>query len=245
MVNGTYMENYEVKQLVDDIFNKIMNVESISGLSEIISQNEVMQRNQVNGEAYPYLKWTLTLNEISNLKEKGILDKEGVLTGSLGGNKLTPLEKLLYSIIWKNGDLGKERHIVEGIESINKSEVNLKKDGLVFFQFGKHLADRKEPIIDQHVLRAFGIYSCKDNDFAQIKKYREKDVIGAEDIELIEMYKKWLISEKLKDTLRNEESYTFYIDKVLFSLGKTVKIKKSKRTRPNKNSIPTSPPATS
>jgi hypothetical protein len=52
-----------------------------------------------------------------------------------------------------------------------------KKNGLVFNQFGKHLADHKEPIIDQHVLRAFGIHLCKDSDSAQIEMYQEKDVV--------------------------------------------------------------------
>jgi hypothetical protein len=52
---------------------------------------------------------------------------------------------------WKNNDLKKLKHIIEGI----KDENEYKKTGIVFYQFGKHLRNIGEPIIDQHVLRAF------------------------------------------------------------------------------------------
>ena len=69
-----------------------------------------------------------------------------------------PLEKLLYAIVWKNGDLLKLRHVIHGIVD---SDVGRKgKNGVVFYQFGKHLSKLGKPIIDQHVLRAFAVYDA-------------------------------------------------------------------------------------
>jgi hypothetical protein len=119
------MTDCEAKKMIDKVFDDIMKVESISNLLCIIKQYPLMNNNQVDAEKYPFLELTLTPSEISSLKKKGILDeKQGVLTKALAVkvNKLTPLEKLLYSIIWKNGDLGKERHIVDGIESVTKKK---------------------------------------------------------------------------------------------------------------------------
>ena len=73
--------------------------------------------------------------------------------------------KLLYSIIWKNGDLLKVKHIIQGIleseiENVdnNDKEFVEKQDSLVFYQFGKYLTKKNnEPIIDQHVVRAFAV----------------------------------------------------------------------------------------
>lgn len=48
------------------------------------------------------------------------------------------------------------------------------------------------------------------------------------------MYKNWLLSGNIKKELKETEGYTFYIDKILFSLGKAVKYKakKSKKKSP-------------
>jgi hypothetical protein len=71
-------------------------------------------------------------------------------------NDLPPLTKLLYAVLWKNGDLAKVKHVVKGI--LDKRDES--DNSIIFYQFGRHLSEKKsEPIVDQHVLRAFGILS--------------------------------------------------------------------------------------
>ena len=41
--------------------------------------------------------------------------------------------------------------------------------------------------------------------------------------DLIREYKKWL-SRNIKDELKKENQYSYYIDKVLFALGKGIKM---------------------
>src|SRR5690606_32497026 len=100
-----------------------------------------------------------------------------------------PLAKLLYSVLWKNGDLLKVKHIIEGIVS---EEIDDKENGLVFYQFGKYLAKMPgEPIIDQHVLRAFGAYKA-NGDKEKLKRLKRLSLITIKEKKLIYEYKSWL-----------------------------------------------------
>ena len=220
------MNNKKAKKLIDDIFNKISESKTLENLSDILDKNPLLKKNKMNERVYPDLKLILSPNEIDAMKEAEILDDAGMLSENLSGTQLSPLEKLLYAILWKNGDLRKEIHVVEGVKSVanNGTEINRAK-GLVFYQFGKHLANRTEPIVDQHVLRAYALY-CNDVAGEDFSKYRSKGVINKSDSILISKYKEWLVSESLTTELKKIEGYTFCIDKILFSLGKVVKTKK-------------------
>jgi hypothetical protein len=84
------------------------------------------------------------------------------------------MEKLLYALAWKNGDLRKVKHIVAGILS---SEDDAANKAIVFNQFGIYLSGkRNEPIIDQHVLRAFAIFKYRENP-TEIERFRKMDVV--------------------------------------------------------------------
>lgn len=137
-------------------------------------------------------------------------------------NKADPLAKLLYATLWKNGDLPKIKHIVQGIIDCGEEDIG-KEDGLVFYQFGKCLTGTDgEPIIDQHVIRAFAIHK---HDESETDKYRKFKSITKDSIGLIRAYKEWLRTEANQE-LRSQTDYAYYIDQLLFALGRMIKSKK-------------------
>ena len=97
---------------------------------------------------------------------------------------------------------------------------------MVFYQFGKYLTKKKgEPIIDQHVLRAFKLYLTDAKNDTEICKVRNLVTIGKNDVELIDDYKNWLTSEAISDELKRETDYAYHIDKILYAVGKKIKLK--------------------
>lgn len=222
-----FMEDQEAKDLVNKIFSFICQARSIGDLEKIENCDEAIYKNRMDINSYPKIDFDITPKEIKELNEKEILINNSISEMSICN--LDPLTKLLYSLAWKNGDLKKVRHIDEGIlDDENKSDE--KEDGLVFYQFGKYLTKEKgQPIIDQHVLRAFAVYS--KNDLTKVKALRAQSTINKKHKELIEKYKAWLISDKLNEELKQKEEYSYFIDKVLFALGKAIKIGKKRSAR--------------
>lgn len=172
---------------------------------------------RIDDKVYPPLKFKITKEEINNLKENGLITADNVLTDI---SNTDPLTKLLYSVLWKNGDLKKVKHIIEGIIS---GQANEKESGLVFYQFGKYLSKNLgEPIIDQHVLRAFGVYHA-NGDREKIERLKRLSVITRKEKELIDRYKLWLRTDLTKE-LRNNDNYSYHVDKILFAVGKSIKV---------------------
>jgi hypothetical protein len=140
------------------------------------------------------------------------------------------ISKLLYIMNWKQGDLNKFRGIVDGLTS-NKSD-NTPKEPYVFYQLGRHIA-HGEPLIDQHVLRAFKAFFAYDI-------LKEKDLVLEKPFKLnfekIQIHKK-LKSEETRILIVNyinwlqricdEEGNLIEIDKIMFALGKFLKSKLS------------------
>jgi hypothetical protein len=119
----------------------------------------------------------------------------------------------------------KIKHILEGVKNHGESEITDKEDGLVFYQFGKYLSDKSsiEPIVDQHVIRAFKVYKSEDN---QVDFFRRLQILkGRKNQNYILEYKKWLLQESNSSDLKNHEDYIYHIDQILFALGKTIKLK--------------------
>lgn len=215
------MTTKQYKDLTNRIFESIEAATTIHEIDALISGELV--KNKMDYRSYPYLHFSLTAEEIKSLTDKGILDQEGNLPQDFSKrDDLDPLIRLLYSVLWKNGDLKKIKHIVEGVKNSEEEETK-KEDGLVFYQFGKFLTKTGQPIIDQHVLRAFAIY--KDKDENEVERLRRKDSVNKSDRKLIQEYKDWLRSD-IKPELRDEKDYTYHIDQVLFALGKTIKLGK-------------------
>ncbi len=190
---------------------KSLNIETLKALESEMKE-DLGQQFFINEKKYPRLKFRISKNEIEKLKKenlefKNLVNKQDLIT----------LEKLMLSILWKNGDFGKEKHIIEGI--INTNFEN-KTKGIVFYQFGKKInSPNSEPIIDQHILRAFKFYQCIRNkeDFKTLNTISKKHKV------LITEYKSWLANILKRQKNNDHEDFLYYIDKILFGLGKYIK----------------------
>lgn len=204
-------------EIIERTFDKLHASRTIAQVEKIISDLGV-EKYQMDDENYPKIDFKISKEEIEELKDKGIIKRDNTLSNISYSD---PLTNLLYSVLWKNGDLKKVKHIIEGIISGQQDE---KENGLVFYQFGKYLTKKPgEPIIDQHVLRAFGIFKAK-GDKDKIERLRRLSLITKKEKELIEQYKFWLRTD-LTTELRDIDQYSYHVDKVLFAVGKSVKTK--------------------
>jgi hypothetical protein len=176
---------------------------------------------------YPELQLELTAKDISSLMADK-LDEGLRLHPDLSARLETPLEKLLYALAWKNGDLQKVAHIIKGAADVRSTALT-NGPGQVFRQFGRHLADRSESIVDQHVLRAFELYEQTTTPNAAKVKAIRKKINWDKDVACIERYKLWL-NEHFRERQDSEPGFVVNIDMVLFALGRAIKIT---RTRGN------------
>lgn len=208
----------EIQRLVVDILDEINIAKRVEDLTQILSDlkgNELVpNKNFLKEEKYPNITFAITKDDVNKIKNLGKSFSEIIKKGK----SLSPLEKLTLSILWKQGDLGKEKHIIDGI--VEDSLVTERSSGLVFYQFGKRLKDpSKHPIIDQHIMRTFMWYN-KPSDLS-ILKINE---IGKKHNKSIEHYIQWIndIAERCDG---DKEKILFTVDKILFALGKTIKRK--------------------
>jgi len=100
----------------------------------------------------------------------------------------------------------------------NEKDDSSKDSGLVFYQYGKHLANREEPIVDQHTIRAFLLFKNMDSLDSEITKIRKKSTLKSGELSA---FRSWIQSSEIGGV-----DVQFHIDKVLFSLGKAIKITK-------------------
>lgn len=219
------MTNLESKDFIDKVFDKINESKTISDLDKIADSLNILSKNRMNTNDYPKIEFEINPKEIDNLVKDGIIDKDFNFIQTGIAQLQDPLSKLLYATAWKNGDLKKIKHIIIGIkegEEVN----NEKNDGLIFHQFGKYLTKIKgQPIIDQHVLRAFAVYQTKSEEDSKITILRNLELINKNHKTLINNYKEWLNSLEINHNLRLLPDYSYHIDKLLFSAGKTIKKK--------------------
>ena len=215
------MTDQEAKNFVSDIFEKITKASTKNDLIKI-EKESFESKYQMDTETFPKIDFNISSDEIDNLIVNNVIDKNYNLK-PIPENS-TPLTKLLYSIIWKNGDLKKLKHIAKGIHRDDLS-ITEQESSFVFYQFGKYLTKQKnQPIIDQHVLRTFAIYQFNDPD--EISKIRQLGVITKKEKKLIKNYINWLKSDTLNEQLKKEKEYSYYIDKILFATGRLSKKRK-------------------
>jgi hypothetical protein len=218
------MFNKEALQRIQEIFEAISQASTIADLNRI--ETSFDQKFRFNVAKYPKLAFSLSSKELKPLEEGMTRSEEGVINQSL--LKENPLAKVLYGIVWKQGDLAKVKHIVNGVLNAGE-EGSGQDDALVFYQFGKHLANRKdEPIIDQHTIRAFALYQNIKALDELITSLRRKETVGKNEKRYIHDYKKWLKSDAIRDELKQKEDHVYFIDRILFGLGKEVKLGKEK-----------------
>lgn len=214
------MTDKEVIVLVEKVFNVIKQSQTIDELKTKADKLNLPLYAHLKSERYPKITFNITKEEIQELCDNQILDKNNLLTED-APKKFDTVSKLLYALVWKNGDLKKIKHIVQGVLDSHNDD-DTKDDGLVFYQFGKYLSKTKgQPIIDQHVIRAFGVYKTKNTEqFCKLQSLNKTHK------SIINEYKEWLISEEIPEGLKSNIEYSYYIDRLLFALGKTIKHKK-------------------
>ena len=221
------MNNVEVKELVEKVFNLIYHAKNFEDLENIIDDNIVLQNNKKEIDVYPRIEFSISDNDIKYLINERVLDDNHNISIDYMRNNINPLNKLLYSIIWKQGDLLKLNHIVKGI---NYNSGDIIEDGIVFNQFGKYLANRDiEPIIDQHVIRAFGCKKYPIND-PKFCNFRKMAALNKSHLADIECYKILVKSGDINPEINpKDKEFLYFVDNVLFALGKAIKLKKQEQ----------------
>ncbi len=193
----------------DSIFARIKNSKTEKDLKIIAAEYDL---NLIEHK-YPRLGLKISAEEIILLKESKVLSTDIDNNLTINQNYLNPIAKLLYALVWKQGDLQKLKKIIQGIEEVENPKLD-KPEGLVFYCFGNHLANPNNyPIIDQHVIRALNLY----NDNSKCDSLRKSDKVS-----LVERdnYLKWFREFKNVDS-----NFLYLLDRILFEIGRTVKLK--------------------
>jgi hypothetical protein len=231
----TKLDNQTARQLIQNLMAIIERETTPDGLRGSISKMKYWEEVLKNspGDKFPRMELRLTTEEMGQLKDIGVLDAELKLSPALakgeleGGPKLTALEKLLYSVLWKNGDLGKERHIVEGVNGNAQDQ----KSGIVFYEFGGYLQGRNTFIMDQHTLRCFAVAAC-DGSENQLNQARRLELINGHNDQhqsWMSAYKKFY--ERLEQRMPGSAAdYLYEVDRLFFGAGKLIKLTKKTTT---------------
>jgi hypothetical protein len=218
------MTDKQARDFTNKTFDLIKKSKTIVEIENIAEKMNIPIKNRMNIDGYPKIEFSISQDEIKYLQDNKIIDDNLNFSKDITTKLTDPLSKILYATSWKNGDLKKVKHIIKGILESNNDSVN-QDEALVFYQFGKYLTKTiGQPIIDQHVIRAYAIYCSKDNN--EIERFRKLETLDKTHKTIINEYKEWLLSSNLKQQLREEKDYSYYIDKLLFATGKTIKFHK-------------------
>lgn len=194
----------------NSIFTRIESSKTENELIDIAAEYDL---NLIENK-YPRLGIKISAEEILELKESKVLAidvENNQLT--INQERLDPITKLLYALIWKQGDLQKLKQIIQGIEEVGNPDKD-KKDALVFYCYGNHLGNpTKFPIIDQHVIRAYNLFMDSSNSNS-VRKLNKVDQVDRQN------YLQWY------SKFENYSSdFLYYLDRLLFEIGRTVKLK--------------------
>ena len=217
------MTNEEAKEFTNNVFKKITESNTIEDIDNVFENLKIPEKNRMKSDTYPQLKFKIDKDDIDTLIEKELIDENTFAFKNDITEKLKdPLAKLLFATVWKRGDLKKVKHIIKGVTESNNNTIE-QDDALVFYQFGRYLTkDHGQPIIDQHVIRAFIVYKSEDTN--KLEMLRKFETIKKSDKDVITEYKNWLKGDLLSENLKKNPDYTYHIDKLLFATGKTIKI---------------------
>ena len=136
--NPKIMTHLEAKKFTNQVFDLIKKSETTEDIDKILDTLDIPIKNRMKSDAYPQIKFKLDNGDIDELINNDLIDKNTLTFKKDITEKLTdPLTKLLYSTVWKNGDIKKIKHIIKGIKEVNDNS-NEQDDALVFYQFGKY-----------------------------------------------------------------------------------------------------------
>lgn len=224
------IDNETAQKLVKDLMQVIKGEKDVKLLEARVEKmpfgKAILEKRP--GKNYPPIRFQISKNEIADLMGLEVLDQNGALAKGLAegtlknGQPMTSLEKLLYSVFWKNGDLGKERHIVSGV----LEDAQPQKTGVVFYEFGGYLSGRNNFILDQHTLRCFAVAQADESDIEQARRLEGIDGSNPFHSALREQYKAFYkaIEQEAGGQLRE---YAIEVDRLFFGAGKLIKLGKN------------------
>ena len=192
---------------IDEILERVQKVSSLENLNMIINDHDLDSAIKSVEAKYPKVNLAIKQDDVAQLIQSGILNKDHTLNES-AISQFNTLSRLLLAVLWKNGHFYRVKHLVDGITEDIKSE---SEQGLIFRQFGRSLCQLQEPIIDQHVLRAFKSFSAR------------KDVNELNEENLMEEYRHWFKTKIFNISEADASDFKYKLDKILFITGKALK----------------------
>ena len=224
-----YIDNKSAKAFILKIFECISSASTAAELKEIPETCSLGTelKKKMPGKKFPRLEIHITPKQLQKLKETKVILSDNRFSTELASGKssegyeLNDLEKLLYSMLWKQGDLGKERHIVSGIFENDRD----KNQGPVFHEFGRYLAKKNDYIIDQHTLRFFAVLNSSKDDIETARKLKAVDFARKDHLALECSYKEFYAILSKKELGKKEKAdFNYEVDRLLFGAGALVKI---------------------
>ena len=218
------MKIIDLEDKTKEIISGLSKCKSIKNL-ELLLSKDFLKKGLKDKRKYPSLGYNIPKAEIERLKHNGWIDINNQLVVDKFSSAST-MEKLLFSIIWKRGDLRKISKIIDGIEGENVSN----SERITFNKFGEFLLNpATNIIIDQHVIRAYQLIEFWNADKIkpnkELTKIRKKDILTGKDKELINGYKNWIRHNTLdKAEIKQDKKYLGLMDELLFAFGKIVKL---------------------
>lgn len=224
------LDHLTARNLIEQLMSVVKHAcdanELIERVRAISWGDEILKRRP--GEKFPRIRLRLEPHEMDALKQSGVIEDDLCLTSKLAngvlpnGQPMTTLEKLLYSVLWKNGDLGKEHHIVAGVLEQDVHQ----KTGTVFYEFGGYLSGRNNFIIDQHTLRCFAVACEKGEAVTQARRLELIDRNHQKHAAWIKSYVAFY-EEIQKGKNMPVSDYLYEVDRLLFGAGKLIKLQKN------------------
>lgn len=205
---NAYPKLTDIYEYSYEIFRRIITSRSVPDLKAILDDEE-LSKYRMSTDRYHKLDLTITKELLQSSISSGFIRNDGSLNEDMLSLE-SATTQLLYAFLWKQGDLQKVKYIVQGI---NGNEP-VPDSGMVLYYFGKHLADKKHPIIDQHVIRAFAMASNKEIYNVGLLTKKDKENILA--------YIGWF-QHSLPPEISNSEDCRYQVDQVLYALGKRIK----------------------
>lgn len=212
------MTTIEVYNKIKNLFAELEKCGSFNELISFVQLSNLTEQVKSFYDKYPKFDFTLTPGDIKHLQDSEVITSFNTLNPVKF--PADPLAKLLVAVLWKNGDILKVQHIIDGIigEPGDRSD-----HSLIFKQYGASLANIEEPIVDQHVLRAFEIYCLVSYSEQAVEKSRGKSLFKSVDRPLLNKYRTWFTHLLSNVPLAERDRFGNTIDKIIFIHGKAVK----------------------
>lgn len=213
------MNTQNLEMSVREIIGKIEATTTLKQLNAIVEECKLTKEISEFNEKYPSVDLSLNKQELEELQKYTLFNDDHTFNKDEVHNA-TPVEKVLLAILWKNGHFNRVQYLVDGITGVRHST---SIHGPIFRQFGRSLSDPEEPIIDQHVLRAFRLYHAGETNESSIKSIKCKEHFTDADEELLTDYKRWF-KQMIKNVQPSEKKeFNYLLDKIMFAVGKSQK----------------------